>query len=166
MDYRHHWQDVTAGSFLGLVLAFFAYHQYYPPLSSPMSHRPYNPRTLRRREQNTEVNMMGADVEGGLRVQSRRGSTMDSEEPHGHIQYYSQSRHGPSDSVNSETMPFAYPPPHLVQSSTTLPSHAEVETRSEASGGVPDEERGIPKPVPPKGVQEIWREEREREDGL
>ncbi|KAF8162840.1 phosphatidic acid phosphatase type 2/haloperoxidase [Crassisporium funariophilum] len=44
MDYRHHWHDVLVGSILGTVLAFFSYHQYYPSLASPLSHRPYSPR--------------------------------------------------------------------------------------------------------------------------
>jgi len=45
MDYRHHWQDVTVGSILGLVMTYFSYRQYYPSLASPYSHRPYFPRT-------------------------------------------------------------------------------------------------------------------------
>ncbi|KIM31039.1 hypothetical protein M408DRAFT_327933 [Serendipita vermifera MAFF 305830] len=44
MDYRHHPTDVMTGSTLGLVFAFFAYRQYYPSLSSTLSHRPYSPR--------------------------------------------------------------------------------------------------------------------------
>ncbi|KAI0064654.1 PAP2-domain-containing protein [Artomyces pyxidatus] len=47
MDYRHHWQDVTAGSLLGFTIAYFAYRQYYPSLSSEVSHTPYPPRTQR-----------------------------------------------------------------------------------------------------------------------
>ncbi|KAF8559833.1 PAP2-domain-containing protein [Imleria badia] len=47
MDYRHHWQDVIAGSILGFVIAYFAYRQYFPSLASPMSHRPYSPRVPR-----------------------------------------------------------------------------------------------------------------------
>jgi len=44
MDYRHHWHDVTVGSILGITIAYFAYHQYYPSLADELSHRPYSPR--------------------------------------------------------------------------------------------------------------------------
>jgi len=44
MDYRHHWQDVTIGSILGLTVAYFSYRQYYPHLADELSHRPYSPR--------------------------------------------------------------------------------------------------------------------------
>ncbi|KAJ2917230.1 hypothetical protein MD484_g3178, partial [Candolleomyces efflorescens] len=44
MDYRHHWHDILVGSILGVILSFFAYRQYYPSLSSELSHRPYSPR--------------------------------------------------------------------------------------------------------------------------
>ncbi|TDL24807.1 PAP2-domain-containing protein [Rickenella mellea] len=47
MDYRHHWHDVLVGSFVGLLFSFFAYRQYYPPLSSPLSHHPFAPRIPR-----------------------------------------------------------------------------------------------------------------------
>ncbi|OJT11152.1 Phosphatidate phosphatase PPAPDC1B [Trametes pubescens] len=47
MDYRHHWQDVLTGSLLGLVTAYFSYRQFYPPLWSDMSHKPYSPRIKR-----------------------------------------------------------------------------------------------------------------------
>ncbi|EIW51708.1 acid phosphatase/Vanadium-dependent haloperoxidase [Trametes versicolor FP-101664 SS1] len=47
MDYRHHWQDVLTGSLLGLVTAYFSYRQFYPPLWSEISHKPYSPRIKR-----------------------------------------------------------------------------------------------------------------------
>ncbi|KAG7092386.1 hypothetical protein E1B28_008743 [Marasmius oreades] len=50
MDYRHHWHDVLVGSILGIVMSFFAYRQYYPPLCSEASHKPYSPRIKREME--------------------------------------------------------------------------------------------------------------------
>ncbi|KAF7777549.1 hypothetical protein Agabi119p4_3621 [Agaricus bisporus var. burnettii] len=47
MDYRHHWHDVLVGSLLGTVMAYFSYRQYYPPLESELSHRPFSPRIKR-----------------------------------------------------------------------------------------------------------------------
>ncbi|KAJ7046639.1 PAP2-domain-containing protein [Mycena alexandri] len=47
MDNRHHWQDVLAGSILGTVVSYFSYRQYYPPLTSEVSHLPYAPRVAR-----------------------------------------------------------------------------------------------------------------------
>jgi diacylglycerol diphosphate phosphatase/phosphatidate phosphatase len=47
MDYRHHWQDVLAGSFLGILTAYFSYRLYYPSLSSEHAHLPYAPRIHR-----------------------------------------------------------------------------------------------------------------------
>ena len=38
---------MLVGSILGTVLAFFAYRQYYPSLTSPLAHRPYSPRVRR-----------------------------------------------------------------------------------------------------------------------
>ncbi|CAJ0633467.1 9639_t:CDS:2 [Entrophospora sp. SA101] len=43
-DYRHHWQDVLAGSALGFVLAIFSYYQYYPNIHSPVCDKPYSVR--------------------------------------------------------------------------------------------------------------------------
>jgi diacylglycerol diphosphate phosphatase/phosphatidate phosphatase len=42
-----HWQDVLAGSILGLVMANFAYRQYFRSLAAKECHLPYDPRTQR-----------------------------------------------------------------------------------------------------------------------
>lgn len=48
MDNRHHWQDVSVGSIVGLVFSYFAYRQYYPSLSAEDAHIPFEPRFLGR----------------------------------------------------------------------------------------------------------------------
>ncbi|KAJ9121472.1 hypothetical protein QFC22_002088 [Naganishia vaughanmartiniae] len=44
MDYRHHATDVIAGAIIGILMAWYAYRQFYPPLAAERSHRPYSPR--------------------------------------------------------------------------------------------------------------------------
>lgn len=45
-DYRHHWQDVSVGSIIGIIFAVFAYRQYYPSLAAPNSDCPFAPRVM------------------------------------------------------------------------------------------------------------------------
>lgn len=41
-DYRHDVYDVTCGSVLGLLVAYFSYRRYYPPMRSPGCDTPYD----------------------------------------------------------------------------------------------------------------------------
>ncbi|KAG8820251.1 hypothetical protein FRC19_009017 [Serendipita sp. 401] len=74
MDYRHHWQDILTGSTIGIIFAFFAYRQYYPALSSALSHRPYSPRIPSERRLRRE--QVQRDLEGG-RVATHDDSSQD-----------------------------------------------------------------------------------------
>ncbi|KAI1302803.1 hypothetical protein EDD11_005561 [Mortierella claussenii] len=62
-DYRHHWQDVTAGSFMGGVFAVFAYRQYYPSLASIKADCPFSPRV--KEEMLPVGNLLGRDHHHG-----------------------------------------------------------------------------------------------------
>lgn len=44
-DYRHDVYDVTIGSILGMLIAYFSYRKYYPSLKSPLCDRPFPSRT-------------------------------------------------------------------------------------------------------------------------
>lgn len=44
-DYRHDVYDVTTGSILGMLVAYFSYRRYYPGLKSSHCDRPYPSRT-------------------------------------------------------------------------------------------------------------------------
>lgn len=40
-DYHHHWQDVTVGSVIGLIVGYLCYRQYYPSTDSHTCYLPY-----------------------------------------------------------------------------------------------------------------------------
>ena len=40
-DYRHDVYDVTIGSLLGMLIAYFSYQRYYPVLKSPRCDTPF-----------------------------------------------------------------------------------------------------------------------------
>lgn len=44
-DYRHDVYDVTIGSIIGMLLAYFSYRRYYPSLKSSRCDTPYPSRT-------------------------------------------------------------------------------------------------------------------------
>lgn len=41
-DYRHDVWDVTCGGLLGMLVAWFSYRRYYPPLRSVICDHPWN----------------------------------------------------------------------------------------------------------------------------
>lgn len=47
MDYRHHATDVIAGAVIGIIVGWWGYRQYYPPLVASKSWQPYEPRIPR-----------------------------------------------------------------------------------------------------------------------
>lgn len=59
-DYHHHWQDVTIGSIIGIVIAWLCYRQYYPSLDSNASHRSYA--DVKTRDLNEFTNQMTSSV--------------------------------------------------------------------------------------------------------
>ncbi|OBZ83116.1 putative diacylglycerol pyrophosphate phosphatase 1 [Choanephora cucurbitarum] len=62
-DYRHHWQDVTIGSILGTLCAYFAYRQYYPSLSRSHCANPFSDRVLYHRERlDKELGVVSSDT--------------------------------------------------------------------------------------------------------
>ena len=40
MDYHHNFDDITAGSLIGILVAYYGYFVYYPPLSDDNCHQP------------------------------------------------------------------------------------------------------------------------------
>ncbi|RPA74163.1 acid phosphatase/Vanadium-dependent haloperoxidase [Ascobolus immersus RN42] len=40
-DYRHDVWDVTAGSVMGFIIAYYSYRRFFPPLTAPGCHEPY-----------------------------------------------------------------------------------------------------------------------------
>jgi len=47
MDYRHHWQDVVIGSFIGIFFAALSYFYYFPLLNSPEPYKPLQGRLIK-----------------------------------------------------------------------------------------------------------------------
>lgn len=63
-DNRHHWQDVTVGSILGLAIAYVAYRAYFPSLSHEDAHLALAPRVAENENDNE------TDEEAQLRLEA------------------------------------------------------------------------------------------------
>jgi diacylglycerol diphosphate phosphatase / phosphatidate phosphatase len=68
-DYRHDVFDVTCGSVLGILVAYFSYRRYYPSLRLARCDEPHPSRydSVEREEQNKSKN----DAEQGLNARAR-----------------------------------------------------------------------------------------------
>jgi diacylglycerol diphosphate phosphatase / phosphatidate phosphatase len=68
-DYRHDVFDVTCGSVLGILVAYFSYRRYYPSLRLARCDEPHPSRydSVEREEQNKSKN----DAEQGLNAGAR-----------------------------------------------------------------------------------------------
>jgi diacylglycerol diphosphate phosphatase / phosphatidate phosphatase len=68
-DYRHDVFDVTCGSVLGMLVAYFSYRRYYPSLRLARCDEPHPSRydSVEREEQNKSKN----DAEQGLNAGAR-----------------------------------------------------------------------------------------------
>lgn len=83
-DYRHDVYDVTAGSILGFVSAYFGYRRYYRSLWDPKCHSPYPSPADDKSEERHLFSPKRADEEAPLRAESfdLNALTEDEEEAH------------------------------------------------------------------------------------
>ncbi|WWC64260.1 uncharacterized protein I303_106870 [Kwoniella dejecticola CBS 10117] len=96
MDYRHHATDVIAGSLIGIIGAWYSYRQYYPPIGSPQSYKPYSPRIPKDEEIPLHHRPTRSSMEGMLNPHSQTadgshhhpsgssGDTVNGQPPIGH----------------------------------------------------------------------------------
>lgn len=69
-DYRHDVYDVTTGSLLGILIAYFTYRRYYPPLRSSRCDIPYPSRA-------DEMKGLGKLKDEEERIRSARDFELD-----------------------------------------------------------------------------------------
>jgi len=79
MDYRHHPTDVIAGSLVGIVIAYFCYAQYYPPLYAPDSELPYKPPAIQVNQSNGAPPLININTARDDDAASRRPSHLSAE---------------------------------------------------------------------------------------
>lgn len=148
MDYRHHWQDVLTGSTVGIIFAFFSYRQYYPRLSSPLSHRPYSPRIPSERKLMRQVSMP-IDEEQGVPSSDEAGRDASNQNarPHHHPSV-PHPRVERSHSRNTSTIGLI-PPSEIARPST---AHSPEESYEM-------EEQSIDETVrrPRQDLDQVWR---------
>ncbi|WWC73324.1 uncharacterized protein I206_107291 [Kwoniella pini CBS 10737] len=93
MDYRHHSTDVIAGSLIGIIGAWYSYRQYYPPIGSSQSYKPYSPRIPKDEEIPLHNRPIRSSMEGILNIQNEShhhtsgssGDTVNGQQPIGMV---------------------------------------------------------------------------------
>lgn len=83
MDYRHHWQDVLAGSILGLSVSYLAYRQYFPSLESVDCDKSHPPRYEERLPllSRSLTTRKGGNIQLGKGLKTRCTSSMKMSSP-------------------------------------------------------------------------------------
>ena len=84
-DYRHDVYDVTVGSLLGILVAYFSYRRYYPALKSTHCDQPYPSRA-------DTANGFGKLKDEEERIQSADVFTVDDMEDSEHVPLRGSSR--------------------------------------------------------------------------
>ncbi|KAK3421608.1 putative lipid phosphate phosphatase 3, chloroplastic isoform X1 [Eucalyptus grandis] len=73
-DYWHHWQDVFAAGFLGLIVATFCYHQFFPP---PYDDEGWGPYAYFRALEDMHSNSNSAHPLNGISAQAMDAHAMN-----------------------------------------------------------------------------------------
>ncbi|KAK6349059.1 hypothetical protein TWF730_009819 [Orbilia blumenaviensis] len=74
-DYRHDYADITVGSWIGILCAYFSYQRYFHPLRSARCHEPYKVPL----EENGYEGVKGEDHDEDDEDRGRRGRLSDIE---------------------------------------------------------------------------------------
>lgn len=85
-DYRHDFYDVTTGSALGVLAAYFSYRRYYPKLTSPQCDMPFTNRA------DSLSNGFRKVKDEETRVGSARTFSLEDEDEAEHVPLHERSR--------------------------------------------------------------------------
>ncbi|GJJ67880.1 diacylglycerol diphosphate phosphatase / phosphatidate phosphatase [Entomortierella parvispora] len=98
-DYRHHWQDVSVGSIIGMIFAVFAYRQYYPSLAASNSDCPFAPRVI---EKLLPTSMLPHHHHHHQPIPGEEDNVHPDDEVH-HESFLSNSHHDANGNINNSS---------------------------------------------------------------